>query len=117
MESGYIKVQNISLRNGNSERRNMYLKVCDLCKVREPNRKFKVKMSKQVDSIKDIWSFYERVSICEDCAEKLLGIKSNATIVNEIVENIREQEEKNRHISAQEIVELKRKQNNKCEGE
>lgn len=95
----------------------VYLEVCDLCKTREPNRKFKVKMSKQIDRIKDIWSFYKRVSICEDCAENLLGIKSNATIVNEIVENIREQTEKNKHISAQEIVELKRKQNNKGKGE
>lgn len=95
----------------------MYLEVCDLCKEREPNRKFKVKMSKQIDRIKDIWSFYKRVSICEDCAEKLLGVKSSATIVNEIVENIREQTEKNKHISAQEIVESKWKQNNKDKGE
>lgn len=32
----------------------------------------------------NIWQPYERVIICEDCAEKLFGIKSNKTIVNEI---------------------------------
>lgn len=113
MANGYIRAQNTLLQNGERKEKMVYLEVCDLCKAREANRKFKVKMSKKIDCIKDIWSFYEKVSICEGCAEKLLGVKSSATIVNEIVENIREQTEKNKHISAQEIVEFKQKQNNK----
>lgn len=72
----------------------MYIEVCDLCKNKEPNKRFKVKLSRKGGYIRtgygirwtDLWQPYEKISICEDCAEKLLGIKSNKTIANEIAE-------------------------------
>lgn len=32
----------------------------------------------------NLWRPYKRIYVCEDCAEKLFGIKSNKTIVKEI---------------------------------
>lgn len=70
------------------------IEVCDLCKGKEPNHRFKVKMSKKgyyqrtgygVGWV-NLWKSYERIAICEDCAEKLFGIKSNKTIIKEIVD-------------------------------
>ena len=71
----------------------MNIKVCDLCKSKEPNKRFKVKMSRKgcYQSTGhgfrwvDIWQPYEKIDICEDCAEKLFGVKSNKTILNEFV--------------------------------
>lgn len=70
------------------------IEICDLCKKKEPNHQFKIKMSRKGYYQKtgygcrwvNLWQPYEKVSICEDCAEKLFGIKSNRTIVNEIIE-------------------------------
>lgn len=72
----------------------MYIERCDLCEKKEPNKRFKVKMSRKGYYERtayggrwvDLWQPYKKISICEDCAEKLFSIKSNKTIVNEIVE-------------------------------
>lgn len=73
----------------------MKVEVCDLCKKNEPNKKFKVKMSSRGHMERTgygmrwnsrIWNPYEKISICEDCAEKLFGIKSSNTRTKEIVE-------------------------------
>lgn len=72
----------------------MNIEVCDLCKNKEPNKRFKVKMSRKGCYQRtgygirwtDMWQPYEKISICEDCAEKLLGIKSQRTFMNEIIE-------------------------------
>lgn len=69
------------------------IEVCDLCKEKEPNHQFKIRMSKKGYHQRtsygigwvNLWQPYKRIYICEDCAEKLFGIKSNKTIVNEIV--------------------------------
>lgn len=42
----------------------------------------------------NLWQPYEKIAICEDCAEKLLGIKSNKTIRDEIIEGIKESQVK-----------------------
>ena len=71
----------------------MNIEICDLCNQKESNKRFKVKMSKKGCYQKtnygfrwtDIWQPYEKISICEDCAEKLLGIKSRKTRLNELV--------------------------------
>lgn len=71
----------------------MYIERCDLCKNKEPNKRFKVKMSRkgcyQTTGYgirwTDVWQPYEKISICEDCAEKLFAIKSNKTLLNEII--------------------------------
>lgn len=72
----------------------MNIELCDLCKQKEPNKKFKIKMSRKgcYRRIRggitwaNIWQPYEKISICEDCAEKLLGIKSNMTRLKEFIE-------------------------------
>lgn len=74
----------------------MYIELCDLCNKKTPNKMFKVKMSKKgryertgygVRWNGSVWNPYEKICICEDCAEKLFGIKSNSTLVKEIVES------------------------------
>ena len=74
----------------------MNIEVCDLCKNKSPDKKFKVKMSRKGYYERTgrcihwtgMWQPYEKISICEDCAEKLLNIK--------------------KHITAQEIAESKK---------
>lgn len=75
----------------------MEVEVCDLCRNKTPNRKFKVKMATKgrYESTaygigwRDVWNPYKKISICEDCAEKLFGIKSNKTIVKEMLRMLR----------------------------
>lgn len=72
----------------------MCIERCDLCKKKEPNKRFKVKMSRKGCYIRtgygirwtNLWQPYEKISVCEDCAEKLFDIKSNKTMVNEFIE-------------------------------
>ena len=66
----------------------MNLEVCDLCHKKEPNRRFKIKMSTIGYGIGlcDLWKPYEKVCVCEDCAEKLFGIKSTKTRMKEITD-------------------------------
>lgn len=72
----------------------MIIEICDLCKEKEPNHQFKIKMSKKGCYQRtgygirrsNLWQPYKRVFICENCIEKLFNIKSNKTIVKEIVE-------------------------------
>ena len=81
----------------------MYLEVCDICETKRPDKRFKIKMSRRGQYIRtgyggkwdsSLWQPYERIDICEDCAEKLLGIKSQRTFMNEIIENIQKQTKK-----------------------
>lgn len=75
----------------------MNVEVCDLCKNKEPNKKFKIKMSRKGYYQRtgygirqtDLWQPYQKIAICEDCAEKLFGIKSGKTIREEIVKSMR----------------------------
>lgn len=65
----------------------MVLELCDLCHKKEPNRRFKIKMSTKGYYREtaygiwwcDLWKPYEKICVCEDCAEKLFGIKSAKT--------------------------------------
>ena len=65
------------------------VEVCDVCHAKEASKKFKVKMSRKGCYQRtgygirwtDMWQPYKTISICEDCAEKLLDIKSNKTFV------------------------------------
>ena len=75
----------------------MKVELCDLCKNKEANRSFKVKMSRKgyyqntghsIRWVGDIWQPYEKIYICEDCAEKLFGIPSYATQAKYIAEKI-----------------------------
>ena len=75
----------------------MKVEVCDLCKKKEPNKRFKVKMSRRgcyqrtgygIKWNSRIWNPYKTISICEDCAEKLFGIKTDSTILKEIQEKV-----------------------------
>lgn len=73
----------------------MNIEVCDLCKSKESNKRFKVKMSRKGYYQRtgcgmrwtDLWQPYQKIAICEDCAEKLFGIKSSKTIMKEILES------------------------------
>ena len=77
----------------------MNIELCDLCKNKEPNKRFKVKMSRKgtyqrtghITRWVDIWQPYEKISICEDCAEKLFGIKSMKTRLEEIATKLKQQ--------------------------
>ena len=81
------------------------IEVCDVCHSKRPDKRFKVKMSKRGQLVRtgygskwdtSLWQPYERIGICEDCAEKLLGVKSQKTFMNEIIENIQKQTKKNK---------------------
>lgn len=75
----------------------MNVEVCDLCKSKEPNKRFKVKMSRKgcyqrtSCGIKwtDLWQPFQKIAVCEDCAEKLFGIKSSKTIREKIIKSMR----------------------------
>lgn len=56
----------------------MKIHVCDLCKQRGSDHRFKVKKAKRYWQ-QDVWTRYKRIEICEVCAEKLFGIPSNET--------------------------------------
>lgn len=72
----------------------MNLELCDLCHKKEPNKRFKIKMStkgyyRETEyGIRwyDLWKPYEKICVCEDCAEKLFGIKSTKTRLKEIAD-------------------------------
>lgn len=75
----------------------MKIELCDLCELKEPNKRFKIKMSSRgsMESVgccmewnDKIWNPYKKIVICEDCAEKLFGIKSSATIRKEVFERM-----------------------------
>lgn len=76
----------------------MNVEVCDLCKSKEPNKRFKVKLSRKGYYQRtgygigwvNLWQPYQKIAVCEDCAEKLFGIKSSKTIMEEIVKIKRE---------------------------
>lgn len=72
----------------------MNVEICDLCKSKEPNKRFKVKMSRKGYYQRtgygmgwvNLWQPYQQIAVCEDCAEKLFGIKSGKTIMKEFIE-------------------------------
>ncbi len=72
----------------------MNLELCDLCHKKEPNRRFKIKMSTKGYyretgygvGLCDLWKPYEKICVCEDCAEKLFGIKSTKTRLKEMTD-------------------------------
>lgn len=76
---------------------NITIDICDLCKGKETDRRFKVKMARKGYYEKtgyggrwvNLWQPYERIAICEDCGEKLFGIKSSRTIVNDIIKQMK----------------------------
>lgn len=85
----------------------MNIELCDLCKNKEANKRFKVKMSRKGGYERtgygmrwtDLWQPYEYIAICEDCAEKLFGIKSSKTLRKEFLDDchrqLKEYKEKN----------------------
>ena len=58
----------------------MNIEICDLCKSKESNKRFKVKMSRKgyyqrTDygiSWVNLWQPYQKIAVCEDCAENYL---------------------------------------------
>lgn len=81
-------------------------RICDVCKNKLASRSFKVKLSLKGQYERTgyggrwnslIWSPYERIDICGECAEKLLGLSyrdsnghGNPT-ASEIIEKIQKQ--------------------------
>lgn len=75
----------------------MYLEVCDICQSKEPDTRFKVKMSCRGQLVRtgygskwdtNLWQPYERIGICEDCAEKLLGVLSRKTRTKKMIDKL-----------------------------
>lgn len=56
----------------------MKVYICDLCKQKKADHRFKVKHAKRVWG-EDWYTGYERVEVCEKCAEKLFSIPSYET--------------------------------------
>lgn len=75
------------------------VEICDICHEKQPDERFKVKMSRKgyYQSTNhgihwtNLWQPYKQISICEDCAEKLLNIKSSKTYMNEIINSLQKQ--------------------------
>lgn len=66
----------------------MIKEVCDICKENQPDKRFKIKMSRRGVYLRtgygskfdaQLWQPYERISICNECAEKVLGIPHMTT--------------------------------------
>lgn len=64
----------------------MIREICDVCKKNDANVKYKIKKSRKgmyvrgsncIKWVGDIWQPWERIMICDECAEKLFGTKSN----------------------------------------
>lgn len=60
----------------------MKVELCDICKEQRPNREYKIKMRRRGRLVSGgaslmwdptIWNSWERLSVCEKCARKLLG--------------------------------------------
>lgn len=74
----------------------MKIELCDLCGLKEPDKRFKVKMSRKGGYVhtdygiawEDFWNPYEKICICEDCGEKLFGIKTTRTRMQELIATI-----------------------------
>lgn len=58
-------------------------RICDMCNTKEASKSYKINCSSKKrmrtagDGARGIifdWSPYEKVDICEECADKLLGI-------------------------------------------
>lgn len=49
----------------------MILEVCDICKKNKPDKKIKIKLSKQ-NFVHDKWSGYKKIYVCQNCTEKIL---------------------------------------------
>lgn len=73
----------------------MNVEICDLCKSKESNKRFKVKMSRKGYYQRtgygigwvNLWQPYQKIAVCEDYAEKLFGIKSSKTVMKEFIES------------------------------
>lgn len=49
----------------------MILEVCDICKKNKPDKKIKIKLSKQ-NFVHDKWPGYKKIYVCQNCTEKIL---------------------------------------------
>lgn len=59
----------------------MKISVCDICKIRKTDHRFKVKESvpERDNFNKWIWSPYRKIDICEHCYKELIAIKIGGT--------------------------------------
>ena len=61
----------------------MIREICDICKKNDADKRFKVKRSAKAygyltGKLAYFWTPYEKIAICDECAEKLFNIaKSN----------------------------------------
>ncbi|WP_024347414.1 hypothetical protein [Lacrimispora indolis] len=86
----------------------MEKRICDICKTNESSRSYKVKQSLKGHYEKTsyggrwnslLWTPYERIDICGECAERLLGLPfrdsdggDGGRMMRKIVENIQKQQ-------------------------
>lgn len=60
----------------------MIREICDICKKNDADKKFKIKRSVKgyrlgAGYLGYIWSPYEKIVICNECADKLFGVSSS----------------------------------------
>lgn len=63
----------------------MLIELCDVCMKNHASKRFKIKRSNKYFD----WEPYVKVAVCEECGEKLLGIKSNKTLMDEICKGLK----------------------------
>lgn len=57
----------------------MVREICDVCKKNDADKKYKIKRSvKGYGYLGYIWEPYEKIVICDECAEKLFGVSLKA---------------------------------------
>lgn len=61
----------------------MHVELCDICKKNEADRKYKIKHSKRGMYVKsygfskwcsNVWTPWEKISICDECGKKFLDL-------------------------------------------
>ena len=61
----------------------MVREICDVCKKNDADKRYKIKQSAKcympgAAHLDRIWSPYEKIVICNECAEKLFGVSSKS---------------------------------------
>ena len=62
----------------------MIREICDVCKKNDADKRFKIKRSIREYSLiggklSYFWEPYEKIAICDECAEKLFSVVGNNT--------------------------------------
>lgn len=62
----------------------MIREICDVCKKNDADKRYKIKRSVKAygyltEKLTYFWTPYEKITICDECAEKLFNIAGSDT--------------------------------------